>query len=316
MASDEDFEADKKSKHANMSPAERDAMVEWLGLDREGQKEGQLMQNWRCIYGGAAKGRAMGEEASEVHAAGGYSRLAAFVNQKCKIKSDKRKAWDAEIAEKRWSDLKKKYKTATRMQEPLNTSFDDDEGYEQAKKKFNDEREKVCRDFIKLHAMLKDHPGIHPYQPTDSMSLQQGTGGEDDQDDDAAMLPKSHSMGVKKRTQAEDRQDKKKKKQKMETFHLRKPDAPISAGKQRMNIHQMFLETQQKQVEIDKQKLLVEAIGKLAASNIAPQDMQPYLALMGLSAGPLPMQQTAVVASGSESESGSESGSVRSSKKQ
>ena len=139
--SDSDFETDKTpkkssgkadSKHANMKPEERDAMVEWLGMDRDGQKDGQPMQNWRCVYSGAAKGRSMNDDADEVHAAGGYARLAAFVNSKCKIKSDKKRAWDAEIAEKRWTDLKKKYKQATRMQEPLNTTFDSDEAYKQA----------------------------------------------------------------------------------------------------------------------------------------------------------------------------------------
>jgi hypothetical protein len=46
--SDDDFEDPKKmpgqaakadSKHANMRPEERDAMVEWLGMEREGQKD-------------------------------------------------------------------------------------------------------------------------------------------------------------------------------------------------------------------------------------------------------------------------------------
>ena len=53
-----------------MKPEEREAMIEGLGLDREGQKDGQPMQNWRSIYGGAAKGRNMNEDAGEVHASG------------------------------------------------------------------------------------------------------------------------------------------------------------------------------------------------------------------------------------------------------
>ena len=301
MASDEDFEADKKSKHANMSPAERDAMVEWLGLDREGQKEGQLMQNWRCIYGGAAKGRNMNEDAGEVHASGGYARLAAFVNSKCKIKSDKKRAWDAEIAEKRWTDLKKKYKIAARMQEPLNTDFDTDEAYGKAKEKFEEAREKVCRNYIKIQDLLKDHPGIHPHQPTDSMIAE---------NDEPQMRGKDDTMGVKKRKKDDkgDRKEKKSRKKKKEEFHLRKPDAPISTGKQRLNIHQMFIETQQKQVDLDKQKILVDAIGKLAASGIEPQNMQPYLQLMGLAPPPLPLpapraEQVQVVSSSSNDDS-------------
>ena len=293
---DSDFELEKKrsattqadGKHANMRPEERDAMVEWLATEREGQREGQPMQNWRCVYGGAAKGRTMNEDAGEVHAAGGYARLAAFVNNKCKIKSDKRRAWDAEVAEKRWTDLKKKYKIATRMPEPLNTQFETDEAYDKAKEKFEEAREKCCRDYLKIHEMLKDHPGIHPYMPTDSMQMQ--TQNEDK--DEPAMRPKSDTMGLK-RKQSEERGPasaaKKKKKEKKPEFHLRKPDAPVSSGKQRMNLHQMFIETQQKQVDLDKQKLLVDAIGKLAASGIQPQSMQPYLQMMGLAPAPLPL---------------------------
>lgn len=289
---DSDFESDTEKKrygkHANMRPEERDAMVEWLGMEREGQKEGQPMLNWRCIYGGAAKGRNMNEDAGEVHASGGYARLASYVNSKCKIKSDKKRAWDAEIAEKRWTDLKKKYKIASRMPEPLNTNFDTDEAYDKAKQRFEEAREKCCRDYLKIHAMLKDHPGIHPHMPTDSMQMQ--TQNEDKEE--PAMRPKTDTMGLKRKereeTGAAAAAAKKKKKAKPE-FQLRKPEAPVSSGKQRMNIHQMFIETQQKQVDLDKQKLLVDAIGKLAASGIQPQSMQPYLEMMGLAPPPVPL---------------------------
>ena len=44
-----------KRGHSNITPAMRDAMLEWLAMDRDGQKDGQPMQNWRSIYGGAAK---------------------------------------------------------------------------------------------------------------------------------------------------------------------------------------------------------------------------------------------------------------------
>jgi hypothetical protein len=262
--------------HANMKPEEREAMIEWLGLDREGQKDGQPMQNWRSIYGGAAKGRNMNEDAGEVHASGGYSRLAAFVNSKCRIKSDPKRAWNEEIAEKRFADLKKKYKMATRLEEPLNTNFDDETAYEKAKEKFEEDREKVCRNYKKIHELLKEHPAIHPYQPTDSMNAN-GDSGEPE------MRGKEDTLGVKRTKKPEQgvRKEKKEKNKKAE-FHLRKPDAPVSTGKQRMNIHQMFIETQQKQVELDKQKLLVDAIGKLAASGIAPENMGPYLLMMGL----------------------------------
>ena len=316
--SDDDvFEVPKKisgqadSKHANMKPEERDAMVEWLGMDREGQKDGQPMKNWRCIYGGAAKGRNMNEEAGEVHASGGYARLAAFVNSKCKIKSDKRRAWDAVVAEKRWTDLKKKYKIATRMQEPLNTDFDTDEAYGKAKEKFEEAREKCCRDYLTIHEMLKGHPGIHPYQPTDSM--------RSGADEEPPMLAKDDTMGLKKRSKPKEGGPaaKKKKKEKKPEFHLRKPDAPVSTGKQRMNIHQMFIETQQKQVDLDKQKILVDAIGKLAASGIEPHNMQPYLQLMGLAPPPLPLPaplaEKVQAVSSSSSDDSSDSSSASSS---
>jgi hypothetical protein len=307
--SDSDYASEKKgegaaaaeSKHANMRPAERDAMVEWLGMNREGQKDGQPMQNWRSIYGGAAKGRNMNEDPDEVHAASGYSRLAVFVNTKCKIKSDKRRAWDAEIAEKRFADLKKKYKIACRMQEPLNTNFDSDEAYVKAKEKFEEGREKCCRDYRKIHELLKNHPAIHPHQPTDSML--------NVDNNEPGMRGKYDTMGVMKRNREQEgvRAEKMKKKQKKEEFHLRKPDAPVSSGKQRMNIHQMFIETQQKQVELDKQKLLVDAIGKLAASGVAPQNMQPYLQMMGLASptlpAPAPMAEKVQIASSSEGSS-------------
>ena len=177
MSDSDDFQPDKKvSKggggaagrgHANMKPVERDAMIEWLGMDRDGQKDGQPMQNWCCIYGGAAKGRSMNEDAGEVHASGGYKRLADYVNTKCSIKSDRLRAWNEEIAEKRFADLKKKYKMATSMEEPLNTNFDDEAAYDKAKEKFEEDREKVCRNYKKIHELLKEHPGIHPHEPTD-----------------------------------------------------------------------------------------------------------------------------------------------------
>ena len=287
-----------------MRADERDAMIEWLGMDREGQKDGQPMQNWRSIYGGAAKGRSMNEDAGEVHAAGGYARLAAFVNSKCKIKSDKRRAWDAEIAEKRWTDLKKKYKLASRMAEPLNTQYDTDEAYDSANAKFMEAREKCCRNYLQIHEMLKNHPGIHPYMPHDSMTQKPAAVAEDDAE--PAMRGKEDTMGVNKRKHSE-KGAKKNKKEKKQEFYLRKPDAPVSTAKARMNIHQMFLETQQQQVDLEKQKLLVAAIGQLAAAGIPSQNMAPYLQLMGLNPPPLPpphpVPLAAMVARGSSSSS-------------
>ena len=271
----------------NMSPAERDAMIEWLGMDREGQKDGQPMKNWRSIYGGAAKGRSMGEDADEVHAKGGYLRLAAHVNTKCKIKTDKKRAWDEEVAEKRWTALKKNYRKACKMQAPLNTNFATDQAFGEATNQFESEREKCCLHFQKIHDMLKDHPGMHPYQPTDSMAPAQtgrNAGGGDG--DEPEMRGKDDTMGIQKKRKEDGgaAAPTKKKKKVKEEFHLRKPGGAESATKKRMSIHEMFIESQMKQTELEKQKLMVEAIGKLAAAQIAPANMGEYLQLMGLGA--------------------------------
>lgn len=268
-----------KGARGYMSPAERNAMIEWLDMDREGQKEGQPMKNWRSIYGGAAKGRTMGAEADEVHSKGGYVRLAAYVNVQCKIKSDKKRAWDEDVAEKRWTALKKSYKKALRMQAPLNTNFETDDAFDEAKKKFQDEQDKCCLHFQKLHDMLKDHPGMHPHKPTDSMAA--AAAPQESKESEPDMRGKEDTMGVvRKRKDGEEKPPKQKKK--AEEFHLRKPGGAESASKKRMSIHEMFLESQMKQTALDTQKLMVDAVGKLAAANIPPAAMGEYLTLMGL----------------------------------
>ena len=88
-----------------MGPAERTYMIDWMSMDRPGG--GREMENWRWIYGGAAKGQNMNGDASDVHASSGYLALAEFVNSKAKIKSGE-KAWTAEMAEKRWITMKTK----------------------------------------------------------------------------------------------------------------------------------------------------------------------------------------------------------------
>jgi hypothetical protein len=82
------------------------------------------------------------------------------------------------------------------------------------------------------------------------------------------------------------------KKRKEEDFRLRKPHAPEGSSKQRLNIHEMFIKSQEKQQEVDEKKLLVDAIGKLAKANIRPDDMHAYLALMGLKVPVLPVAAT------------------------
>ncbi len=67
----------------------------------------------------------------------------------------------------------------------------------------------------------------------------------------------------------------------------------------------MFIESQNKQTAIEKQKLLVDAIGKLAQAGIKPDDMPAYLALMQLSQSPSKMSADASprsLTAGSESQ--------------
>lgn len=269
--------AGSSKRVCNITPAMRDAMLEWLDMDREGQKEGQRMKNWRSIYGGAAKGRNMNDDAEDVHSKGNFKRLADFVNVKCKIKSDKGKAWDEEVAEKRWQAMKKSYRKACRNTAPLNTSFATDQEFNIALAEFKEKQEKECPGFSKLHAMLYGHPATHPHEPHDSMVQSQDGEEAGDGGGEALLLSRANTLGVKR---AAKRHPKNQKKEKSE-FHLRKPGTE-SATSKRISLHEMFIQSQNKQTEIERQKLLVDAIGKLAKAGIKPEDMPAYLALMQL----------------------------------
>jgi hypothetical protein len=271
----------KRRTHCNMTPIMRDAMLEWLDMDREGQKDGYPMKNWRSIYGGAAKGRNMNDSADDVHAKGGYQRLANFVNQKCKIKSDKSKAWDAELAEKRWHYMKKLYRKAIKTPVPLNTAFDSEETFQTALEDYRDKQEKVCPGFMKLYAMLYTHPSTQPHNPHDSMALDENAQDENNGEAEAPMLSRDNVMGAKRMRDTGGKEPKKQKKEQKKEFHLRKPHTETATSK-RMNLHHMFLESQKKQSKIEQQKLMVDAIGKLAKAGILPENMPAYLALMGL----------------------------------
>ncbi len=291
MSDDSDFETPKercvrtqagkaaggnKRGRSNITPAMRDAMLEWLDMEREGQKDGQPMKNWRSLYGGAAKGRNMNDDAGDVHAKGNFRRLADFVNTKCKIKSDKTKAWDEEVAEKRWLALKKSYRKACKNTAPINTAYATDQDFNTAMADFKEKQEKECPGFTKLHVMLNGHPATHPHQPHDSMVHQDGeeTG---DCGGDAQLLGRSNTLGVKRKAKESTMKKTKDKKE----FHLRKPGTETATSK-RMSLHQMFIESQNKQTAIEQQKLLVDAIGKLAKAGIKPEAMPAYLALMQL----------------------------------
>jgi hypothetical protein len=68
-------------------------------------------------------------------------------------------------------------------------------------------------------------------------------------------------------------------------FHLRKPGND-SAGKQRLNIHEMFLQTQLKQTQLEEKKILVSAVADLAKAGVQPADIPLYLEIMGLNTKP------------------------------
>jgi len=272
-----------KSRSTRMTTVERDAMIDWLDMEREGQKESQGMKNWRSIWGGAAKGRGMQGDVDEVHAAGGYAKLAAYVNSKCQIKSDKSRAWTSEIAKKRWAWVKKQYKAATRIVKPINTTFENEEEFEAELAKHAQDQEKVCPCFKKLDAMLHAHPAIQPHGTVDSLTLNsKGDNGEDNDGSEADMLSSSNTLGVvRKRKDGEDGNSTttKKKMQQKEPFSLRKPEAEST---RRLNIHEMFMKTQEKQADVDRQKLLVQAVSELAKAGVSADAMAPYLSLMGL----------------------------------
>jgi hypothetical protein len=297
-SSESEFESPKEKAVAGkgrqlsrMTPAERSAMIEWLDMDREGQKQGQEMKNWRILWGGAAKGRSMQGEVDEVHASGGYAKLANFVNTRCQIKTVKNRAWTSEVAEKRWAWLKKQYKKAARIPKPLNTLYDDDDSFAVAITKHEDAQEKACPDFKKLFAMLEGHPSVVPYNPRDSLMPQtpnsKSSGSYLGEGEAAPMLQRNDTLGVVRRKKGEEQGDSSTRKKQKEEFVLRKPGNE-SASAKRLNIHEMFIKSQEIQVEldrqkieIDKKKLMVQAVTDLAKAGIKPEDMSPYLAIMG-----------------------------------
>ncbi len=276
-----------------MTPMEREAMLEWCEQDRPGQTEGMPMQNWRSIYGGAQKGRNMNGDSDEVHAASGYLLLANFVNRKMGLKT-KANAWSAEIAEKRWTALKKQYRAACRIPEPHSTAFATDEELVAAKTEHSAMQEKTCPSFARIHAMLKEHPGCNPFNPQDSMIEHARNIEESDadieeeevlkpidnhlkrprKDVDASSVSGSKSSGSVKTKPIKSKEDE---------FKLRKPGNE-SAGRQRLNIHEMFLQTQMKQAEVEESKIMVSAVAELAKAGVKPADIPMYLEIMGLKA--------------------------------
>jgi hypothetical protein len=166
-----------QARMPRMTPAERDAMIEWLALDRPVTGSSLPMLNWRWIYGGAAKGQAMSGEASDVHATSGYTSLATYVNKKCQIKSDKSRTWTKDEAEKRWTYMKGQYRKAyfAAAPDPLNNDQYEEEMIQHAER-----QESICGSFKQLHELMKDHPATNPMHVRDTMIMKTPEESEDD----------------------------------------------------------------------------------------------------------------------------------------
>jgi hypothetical protein len=165
-------------------------MIDWLGMERPGG--GRDMENWRWVYGGAAKGQNMNGDASDVHASSGYLALAAYVNDKAQIKTDKVKAWTADTAEKRWTSMKTLYRKAVFLPVPI---AEHNEDFEDEMKQLAENRDTICKDFARLYKLLCDHPSTQPQHTIDSMrpvtaaaaaalTLDNGDASDEDEGDD------------------------------------------------------------------------------------------------------------------------------------
>ena len=288
-------------------------MIDWLGMDRPGG--GRDMQNWRWIYGGAAKGQNMNGDASDVHASSGYLALALFVNDKAKIKSGD-KAWTAETAEKRWTSTKTAYRKAVFLPVPI---AEDNEDFEDEMKLLDENREKVCKDFKRLFLLLQDHPSTQPQHTVDSMRPPNSktTPPADDSDDDAddaddaedgddadnvksadvtaskatASKASSNSAGDKRENESDpqvpskkEKKEKKLSKQqdaatKKPQFHLKKPTSDPSS--KRADIQTLFIKSQEDLAKNAKVQMRSNAIVELIKAGITdPTKIKSYMAIM------------------------------------
>ncbi len=282
-----------------MSAPERGFMIEWLGLDRPG--EGKKMLNFRWIYGGAAKGQNMNGEASDVHASSGYTAMANYVNDRAKIKSDKVKAWTAESAEKRWTTMKASYRKAAFLPVPEESGND---AFEEEMAILDANREKVCGDFKKIHALLSEHPSTAPVHTADSMAaaLSFNAEHEDDEEDDEAAesgqdgdevvaskdalsagskrsLSKTSFKSTeatvkapKEKTLSKQRQAEKK------PFQLKKPTSEPSH--KRADIQTLFIKSQEDLAKQQQSQMRINAMLELIKARIPQEQIPGYMNFM------------------------------------
>lgn len=289
-------------------------MIDWLGMERPGG--GRDMENWRWVYGGAAKGQNMNGDASDVHANSGYLALALFVNEKAKIKSGDR-AWTAETAEKRWTATKTAYRKAVFLPVPIAV---DNEDFEDEMKTLDENRETICKDFKRLFLLLQNHPSTQPQHTLDSMKpnakpTPPADDSDDDADDDADeddaddakaddvksadvtaskstafSKTSSASAGEKRANESEGKVPSKKQKEKKLSkqqdaatkktqFHLKKPTSDPSS--KRADIQTLFIKSQEDLAKNAKVQMRSNAILELIKAGITDSiKIKAYMAIM------------------------------------
>ena len=300
-----------------MTPAERTYMIDWMGMGRPGG--GREMENWRWLYGGAAKGQNMNGDASDVHASSGYLALAEYVNSKAKIKSGE-KAWTVETAEKRWTTMKTAYRKAMFLPVPI---AENNEDFEDEMKMLGANREIICKDFNRLFLLLQDHPSTQPQHTIDSMSSSkkklaavsdddEGCQGDDDaaadnddddDDDDAVKSALSADVTASKSSKSSagdkrsiggdgkspSKKEKKEKEKKLSKqqeaaskkteFHLKKPTSDPSS--KRADIQTLFIKSQEELAKNAKVQMKSNAILELIKAGITDAaTIKSYMAIM------------------------------------
>ncbi len=281
-----------------MTAPERGFMIEWLGLDRPG--EGRKMLNFRWIYGGAAKGQNMNGEASDVHASSGYTAMANYINDRAKIKSDKVKAWTAETAEKRWTTMKASYRKAAFLPVPEESGND---AFEEEMAILDANREKVCGDFKKIHALLSEHPSTAPVHTADSMELPFNADYEDDEEDDEAAesgqdgddavankdalsagskrsLSKTSFKSAESTVKAPVKEPKLSKQRQAEKkpFQLKKPTSEPSH--KRTDIQTLFIKSQEDLAKQQQSQMRINAMLELIKAKIPQEQISGYMNFM------------------------------------
>ncbi len=159
--------AKASSGQNRISPEERTAMELWLKTKRDyGGGKGKEMTNLRWINGAASKGlQGVSGDPKQAKQIGAYEALAAFMNTK-----QTKKKWDAEIANKKWKNMKTSFKRAVNKYEMPDTQVWEQSG--KSKEELATEVENVttlrkaaCQSYEVLWEELQNHPTISPAAP-------------------------------------------------------------------------------------------------------------------------------------------------------